>query len=198
MTVAVEIRRLSVQDYHRMVETGILTPDERVELIEGQLYKMAAKGTFHRAAITRIKRLLERRLGNRVLLRFQDPVRLSDDSEPEPDVAVVQPDPFDYEDHHPTPEEIYLLIEVSDRTLKRDRKLKAPAYGRSGVREYWILDVNSRQLYVFREPRMEGYANQVVLAESDLIAPLAFPDCQVSVQDLLRRSSDLVDGDNYS
>ncbi|MEQ8969401.1 MAG: Uma2 family endonuclease [Coleofasciculus sp. C1-SOL-03] len=198
MTVAVEIRRLSVQDYHRMVETGILTPDERVELIEGQLYQMAAKGTFHRAAITRIKRLLERRLGNRVLLRFQDPVRLSDDSEPEPDVAVVQPDPFDYEDHHPTPEEIYLLIEVSDRTLKRDRKLKAPAYGRSGVREYWILDVNSRQLYVFREPRMEGYANQVVLAESDLIAPLAFPDCQVSVQDLLRRSSDLVDGDNYS
>ena len=196
MTVAVEIRRLSVQDYHRMVETGILTPDEQVELIEGQLYQMAAKGTFHSAAITRIKRLLERRLGNQVLLRFQDPVRLSDDSEPEPDVAVVQPDPLDYEDHHPTPEEIYLLIEVSDRTLKRDRELKAPAYARSGVREYWILDVNSRQLYVFREPGMESYRNQVVLAESDLIAPLAFPDCQVSVQDLLRRSSELIDGNN--
>jgi Uma2 family endonuclease len=199
MTVAVEIRRLSVQDYHRMVEAGILAPDERVELIEGQLYRMAAKGTFHSAAITRIKRLLEARLGNRVLLRFQDPVRLSDDSEPEPDVAVVRPDPFDYEDHHPTPEEIYLLIEVSDRTLKRDKELKAPAYARSAlrssaslslIREYWILDVNARQLYVFREPGAEGYASSVVLAESDLVAPLEFPDCQVSVEDLLRRSTE--------
>lgn len=189
MTVAVEIRRLSVEDYHLMVEAGIIASNERVELIEGQLYRMAAKGTFHSAAITRIKRLLEARLGNRVLLRFQDPVRLSDDSEPEPDVAVVRPDPLDYEDHHPTPEEIYLLIEVSDRTLKRDRELKAPAYARSGIREYWILDINARQLYVFREPRVEGYANLVVLAESDLIAPLAFLDCQVSVEDLLKRSA---------
>lgn len=190
MTVAVEIRRLSVQDYYRMVEAGILAPDEQVELIEGQLYRMAAKGTLHSATITRIKRLLEARLGNRVLLRFQDPVRLSDDSEPEPDVAVVQPDPLDYEDHHPMPVEIYLLIEVSDRTLKRDRDLKAPTYARSGIREYWIVDVNARQLYVFREPEVEGYTNFVVLAESDLISPLAFPDCQVPVQDLLRRSAE--------
>jgi Uma2 family endonuclease len=199
MTVAVEIRRLSVQDYHRMVEAGILAPDERVELIEGQLYRMARQGTFHSAAITRIKRLLEARLGNRVLLRFQDPVRLSDDSEPEPDVAVVRPDPLDYEDHHPTPEEIYLLIEVSERTLKRDKELKAPAYARSAlrssaslsqIREYWILDVNARQLYVYREPGAEGYASSVVLAESDLVAPLEFPDCQVSVEDLLRRSTE--------
>lgn len=192
MTVAVEIRPLSVQDYHRMVEAGILAPDERVELIEGQLYRMAAKGTFHSAAITRIKRLLETRLGNRVLLRFQDPVQLSDNSEPEPDVAVVRPEELDYEDHHPTPEEIYLLIEVSDRTLKRDKELKAPAYGRSGIREYWILDVNARQLYVFREPGAEGYASQVVLAESDLVAPLEFPDCQVSVEDLLRRNTEQI------
>ena len=188
MTVAGEIRRLSVGDYHRMIEAGILAPDEPVELIEGQLYQMAAKGTFHSAAITRIKRLLEARLGNRVLLRFQDPVRLSDDSEPEPDVAVVRPDPLDYEDHHPIPEEIYLLIEVSDRTLKRDKDLKAPAYARSGIREYWILDINARQLYVFREPRAEGYINQFVVAESDLVAPLEFPDTQVSVEELLRSS----------
>lgn len=125
-----------------------------------------------------------------MLLRFQDPVRLGDDSEPEPDVAVVRPDPLDYEDHHPTPEEIYLLIEVSEGTLKRDKELKAPAYGRSGIREYWILDVNTRQLYVFREPGAEGYISQVVLAESDLIAPLEFRDCQVSVEDLLKRSAE--------
>ena len=130
-----------------MVEAGILAPDERVELIEGQLYRMPAKGTFHSAAITRIKRLLEARLGNRVLLRFQDSVRLSDDSESEPDVAVVRPEELDYENYHPTP-------------------------------------------YVYREPRAEGYASFVVLAESDLVAPLAFPDCQVPVEDLLRRSTE--------
>ena len=82
-----------------------------------------------------------------------------------------------------------ILIEVSDHTLKRDREFKAPAYTRSAITEYWILDINARRLYVFREPGAEGYASPVLLAESDLIAPLAFPDCQVSVEDLLRRSA---------
>ena len=100
---------------------------------------MAAKVTAHRAAVTCIKRLLRHRLGDRVLLGFQDPVRLNDYSEPEPDVAVVQPNTLLYEDHHPTPSEVFLLIEVSDATLKFDRDVKAPAYARSGIAEHWVL-----------------------------------------------------------
>jgi Uma2 family endonuclease len=150
-----DLRLLSVHDYHRMVEAGVLAPDERVELIGGQLYNMAAKGTAHSAAITRIERPLKACLGNRVLLRFQDPIRLDDYSEPEPDVAVVKVDPLDYDDHHPTSSEVYWLIEVADSTLKRDRELKAPAYARSGIQDYWILDVNQQRLYVFRSPKRQ-------------------------------------------
>lgn len=189
MTIAAELRSLSVQDYHRMVEVGILAADERVELIEGQLYTMAAKGTAHSAAVTRIDRVLSQRLARQVLLRFQDPVQLSDFSEPEPDVAIAQIDPLDYEDHHPTPAEIFWLIEVADSTLRRDRDLKAPIYGRSGIREYWILDVQERCLYVFREPGEEGYGAEQKLSEQDTIAPLAFPDCLIQVGEFLRSTS---------
>jgi Uma2 family endonuclease len=188
--VAADLRLLSVQDYHRMVEAGVLAPDERVELIEGQLYKVAAKGTAHSAAVTRIERVLKVRLGDRVLLRLQDPIQLDDYSEPEPDVAVVQVNPLDYEDHHPTPDEVYFLIEVADSTLKRDRELKAPAYAQSGIQDYWILDVNQRQLYVFRSPMATGYAYEVVLSELDVISPLAFSDCQIVVGEMLRSQQD--------
>lgn len=186
MTIAPDLRSLTVQDYHRMVETGILTTDERVELIEGQLYTMAAKGTAHSAAITRIDRVLSQRLGNRALLRFQDPVQLNDISEPEPDVAIVQPDPLDYEDHHPRPQEIFWLIEVADSTLRRDRDLKVPLYGRAGIREYWILDVQEGCLYRFREPGDQGYGSEQTLSAQDTIAPLAFPDCLIWVGEFLR------------
>src|SRR5579883_1110083 len=182
----VAVRRLSVQDYHQMAESGILQPDERVELLEGQMIQMAAKGTAHSAAVTRIERLLRHRLGNQVLLRFQDPVRLNDYSEPEPDVAVVQPNTMLYEDHHPTPSEVFLLIEVSDTTLKFDREVKAPAYARAGIAEYWVLDVNGRKLHVYRMPGTDGYQSEAILSEALTIAPLAFPDCLIAVRQLVR------------
>uniref|UniRef100_B8HVB3 Putative restriction endonuclease domain-containing protein n=1 Tax=Cyanothece sp. (strain PCC 7425 / ATCC 29141) TaxID=395961 RepID=B8HVB3_CYAP4 len=98
-----------------------------------------------------------------------------DFSEPEPDLAVVHLDPLDYEDHHPTPAEIFWLIEIADTTLKRDCDLKAPVYGRSLVPEYWILDLQQRCLYVFRQPGSSGYEREQVLTETDTLAPLAFP-----------------------
>ena len=186
MTAATDLRSLSVQDYHRMVDVGILAADERVELIEGQLYTMAAKGTAHSAAVTRIDRVLSRLLAGRALLRFQDPVQLSDFSEPEPDVAVVQLNPLDYEDHHPTPAEIFWLIEVADSTLRRDRDLKVPVYGRAGIAEYWILDVQERCLYVFRQPEAGGYGMEQTLYEGDTVAPLAFPDCEIALREFWR------------
>ena len=181
----VELRLLTVKEYHRMVESGILAPDERVELIEGQIFRMAAKGTAHSAAVTRVDRSFSKALEGQALVRLQDPVQLSDFSEPEPDVAIVHLDPLDYEDHHPTPKEIFLLIEVSDSTLKRDRELKAPAYARSGIEECWILDVKGRCLYVLRKPGPEGYGVELVLRDGDAIAPLAFPNCQVQVSEFL-------------
>lgn len=189
MTIAAELRSVRVRDYHRMVEVGILAASQRVELIEGQIYTKAAKGTAHSAAVTRIDRALSQRLRGRALLRFQDPVQLSDFSEPKPDIAIAHIDPLDYEDHHPTPPEIFWLIEVADSTLGRDRDLKVPVYGKSGIQEYWILDVQERCLYVFREPEQDGYRSEQKLSEQDAIAPLAFPDCIILVEEFLRSAT---------
>ena len=181
-----DLRLLTVQEYHRMAEIGIFDEDERVELLAGQIVKMAAKGTAHGAAVKRTEKLLENRLRNRVLVRLQNPVRLNNYSEPEPDIAVVVPDPLYYEDHHPTPSEVYLIIEVADTTLRTDLGIKATLYAQSGIADYWVLDVNNRQLNVFREPSQDGYQSRVILGDDESISPLQFPNFSFMVGEMLR------------
>jgi len=179
------LRLWTVADYHRMAETGILDEDERVELLEGKIIWMSAKGTAHRSAVGRTDYLLKNRLGNRAWVSIQDPIQLNQRSEPEPDVAVVQIDPLDYADHHPTPSEVYLIIEVADSSLKFDCETKAKAYAQAGIADYWVLDVVDRQLYVFREPNEEGYQSKVILGEDARISPLQFADLQIVVLEML-------------
>ena len=180
----VEFRLISVKYYHRMAEAGIFRPDERVELIAGQVIPMAARGTAHSAAITRINRLLESRLGDRVLLRLQDPIEL--DSFSEPDIALIKPDPADYEDYHPTVSEIFLIIEVADSSLRFDCEVKAIAYAKSGISDYWVLDVTAQKLHVFRLPSSAGYQSEPILLEEVAISPLAFPNCEIRIAEMLR------------
>ncbi|YAG13121.1 Putative restriction endonuclease domain-containing protein [Nostoc sp. DSM 114161] len=176
-----------------MAETGIFHPEERLELIAGQIIKMSAKGmvtersrsTAHESAIIRTERLLRQRLGDKVLLRIQSPVQLDDYSEPEPDISVVKPNPLDYEDHHPNASEVFLVIEIADSSLKYDREIKAMAYSKSGIIEYWILDINGRKLYMYRLPSPDGYRSESIFAEDVTISPLAFGDCAIVIRELL-------------
>jgi Uma2 family endonuclease len=180
------LRLWTVEEYHRMVEVGILQPDEKVELIAGQiLRKMSPQKTHHSTAITRTERVLRHGLGKLVLLRIQAPICLSEYSEPEPDLAVVNPDPMDYIAHHPYPKDIFLLVEVADNTLKRDCKLKAKEYAQAGIKDYWVLDVKKRQLHVFREPAESGYLIHIILSENEQVSPLEFPELQILIQDIL-------------
>jgi Uma2 family endonuclease len=181
----VVVRRLTVQDYHRMADVGIFSADERVELLDGNLISMAAKGTAHSSATTRTRQILEEKLGKRVLVRVQDPVQLDDYSEPEPDLAIAALDPLEYANHHPKPSEIFLLIEVADTSLAFDLGAKALAYACSGIAEYWVLDVQNRKLHVLRSPLAQGYQSEFVLAETMQIAPLAFPDCTLEIREML-------------
>lgn len=181
----VDIRRLTVEEYHRMGDLGILDPNEPVELIEGQVIQKPMKGTRHTSTVRRIENLLRNRLGDRVFVISQDPVQLNDYSEPEPDIALVRPDPLYYEDHHPTPREIYLIIEVADSTLKRDREFKGTVYAKAGITDYWVLDISDRQLYVLREPEENGYQREAILRENDPISLLAFPDLTITVAEML-------------
>ncbi|MCG6136410.1 MAG: Uma2 family endonuclease [Nostoc sp. LLA-1] len=182
---SLKLRLWTVEEYHRMAEAGIFGADERVELLEGNIIWMIAKGTAHRSAVGRTDYLLKNRLGNRAWVSIQDPVQLNERSEPEPDIAVVTVDPLDYADHHPTPSEVYLIIEVADSSLKLDCETKAKAYSQAGIKDYWVLDVTSRQLYIFREPSQESYQSKVVLGEDATISPLAFPDLQIMVLEML-------------
>ncbi|MDZ8054045.1 MAG: Uma2 family endonuclease [Aulosira sp. ZfuVER01] len=180
------LRLLTVRDYHRMAEAGIFHPEERLELISGQIIQMVAKRTAYESAITCTDRLLRNGISNEVLLRFQSPVQLDNYSEPESDVAVVVPDSLDYDDHHPTPSEIFLIIEVADTSFKYDTEVKALVYAKSGILDYWVLDVNRRKLHVYRLPSPEGYQSETILAEDVQISPLAFPECIITVREMLR------------
>lgn len=180
------LRLWRIDEYYRMAETGILDPEERVELIEGQVIRMAAKGIAHVIATKQTQKLLENLLSEKVLVWTQDPIRLNNYSEPEPDIALIIPPLERYLDHHPIASEVYLIIEVADTTFRIDCDKKAKTYSKSGITDYWVLDVVDRQLHVFREPSQEGYQNEVILSEKESISPLAFPDVNIFVNQMLQ------------
>jgi Uma2 family endonuclease len=179
------LRLWTVEEYHRMAETGILDDSERIELLEGKIIWMSAKGTAHQSAVGRTDYLLKEALKNRAWVSVQDPITLSDRSEPEPDIVVTKIDPLDYADHHPVPKEVYLIIEVADSSLKFDCETKGKVYAQAEINDYWVLDVVERQLYVFREPTSSGYKSKLVLGDKESISPLQFPDLQIDVREIL-------------
>ena len=138
-TQEVARRRFTVHEYHRMAEAGILHEDDRVELIEGELVEMAAIGSRHFTCVNTLNHLLVGSSGDEYIISVQNPVRLDEDSEPEPDLAVIRT--RDYRDSLPGPGDVRLLIEVSDTTLSYDRNVKLPLYARSGIPEIWIVDL---------------------------------------------------------
>jgi Uma2 family endonuclease len=135
----VKRRRFTVYDYHRMGEAGILHEDDRVELIEGELVEMTAIGTRHFSCVNRLNRLLVMTVGDEAIVSVQNPVRLNEYNEPQPDLTMIRP--RDYRESLPIPADVLLLIEVSDTTLAYDRGVKLPLYARAGVREVWIVDL---------------------------------------------------------
>jgi Uma2 family endonuclease len=142
---------------------------------------MSPQRPFHAASVQRSSNHLYEMLRGKAYIRIQLPVILGDDSEPEPDVAVVRFDDHEYSFRHPEAADIYLLIEVADSTIAKDRKQKARIYARNRVLEYWILDVQQRQVYVFRQPDDGIYREQIVLTSSDRMAMQSFPDVAIAL-----------------
>ena len=152
--------RFSVKEYYRMAETGVLRPDARVELLNGEITDMSPIGPFHGGVVNRLIRSFTRSSGERWLVSPQNPVRLDDYSEPEPDLMLLKPIPDDYISRHPQPEDVYLLIEVSDASLITDREEKLPIYGRAGIVEVWIVNLVDLTVEVYREPHFTGYGSR--------------------------------------
>jgi Uma2 family endonuclease len=143
---------ISVDAFHRMGETGILGPADRVELIEGEIIDMSPIGVLHAAIVDALVRLFSRCTGESLFIRCQNPLRLDDLSEPEPDVAILRPRADFYTTAHPGPADVLLVIEVADTSLAYDLGTKVPLYARHGIPEVWVIDAATRRTRVFRQP----------------------------------------------
>ena len=180
--------RFTVEEYHRMANTGLLEPDARVELLDGQIIDMMPIGPFHGGVNKRLVRLFTQHSKGRWTVAVQDPIHLSDHSEPQPDLMLLQPAPDDYIARHPQPEDVFLLIEVADSTLAYDRGTKLSAYGRAGVKEVWIINLPERTIEVYREPHYLGYAVKEVLREGQEAHLQAFLEIGIAVKALLKQA----------
>ncbi len=178
-------RRWSVDEYHRMIAAGILTSRDRVELLDGQILEMVPQEPPHASTTSSFGNDFVLLFAGKAWVRQQLPITITPDSEPEPDIAVVRIDSNRYRDRHPIPEDVYLLIEVSDSTLNYDRKRKAKVYAQANILEYWVIDVNQRQVFVFRKPQGDTYQVEQVLQVDAAIAPVAFSDTVIQLSNLL-------------
>ena len=185
MSVNVRTRRFSVEEYHRMVRAGILKDDDRVELIAGEIIEMTPIGPRHATCVDRLTRRLVGLLADLAVVRVQGPIRLGPDSEPQPDIALLRPPVTRYEDHHPEPAEVLLVIEVAETSVEDDRARKIPLYARAGIQEAWLVNLPAQTIEVHRGPTPEGYQDVRTLGRGQRLAPEAFPESTLTVDDIL-------------
>ena len=178
-------RKFTVAEYYRMAEVGILHTGERVELIDGVIVEMAPIGKAHASGVKKANRLFSQGLERQITVGVQDPVDLGTYAELQPDLSILRFREDAYARFHPRPEDILLIIEVSDSTLAHDREVKVAIYGRAGVPETWIVNLAEDSLERFWEPGPEGYARRSIHRRGEKISPIALPDLEVAVEDLL-------------
>lgn len=178
-------RRWTRQEFHRATELGLFGPEERLELLDGEVLAKMTQNAPHALAILSAVEVLAAAFGAGNHVRPQMPLILDDESEPQPDVLVVAGTRFDYLASHPKPENVRLLVEVSDTTLRFDRGRKQRAYARAGVPEYWVLNLLHRQLEVYRNPAGSRYRSVTGYSEQETVTPLAAPHATLRVADLL-------------
>jgi Uma2 family endonuclease len=177
-------KRFTVDEYHRMGETGIFGPEDRLELIDGEILEMSPIGQRHASRVARATTLFVRMLGDRAVVNPQNPLQLSDWTEPQPDIVILKPRPDFYEYLRPTPGDVLLVMEVSDSTLRFDLKIKLKYFAAASIPEVWIQDVNEDVLHIFREPEGGKYSVSMQLTRGNAISPVGFPEVQFSTDDL--------------
>lgn len=182
-TSAVRRRRWTRADFDRVIETGGFGPEDRIELLDGELWEMTPQGSRHAVVCELVMRAAIKAFGEDVSVRGQSPIALDLLSEPEPDIAVVRGSARDFVEAHP--QEALILIEVSESSLPYDRGRKLAAYARNTVPEYWLIDLIAETVEVYRDPRGDRYASMSALKRGDTVSPLHAPDVSIAVADLL-------------
>jgi Uma2 family endonuclease len=167
--------RLTVRDYHRLAEAGVLGEDDRVELLEGQLVDMAAIGPRHALAVDALTELLVFAAAGQAVVRVQNPIVLDDGSEPQPDFTLLRRPWQGYPEEHPRPPDVYLLVEVADSSLDFDLGAKLELYARAGIREFWVVDLTTNRVLVHRNPNGGEYASIAAVDMSGTLQVEALP-----------------------
>jgi Uma2 family endonuclease len=185
MPVELLRRKFTVKQYHQMAEAGILTEDDRVELIRGEIVEMTPIGRRHAACVDRLNEMFILRLAQATIVRVQNPVELDDNSEPQPDLVLLRRRADFYEAGHPQAEDILLLVEVADTTVETDRDVKILLYANSGIAEVWLVDINAQCLEVYRQPSEKGYQIIQKYYRGQTVTIQAFSEVSFTVDEVL-------------
>ena len=170
------IHKFTVQQYHLMHEAGVFAEGDRYELINGEIREMSPIGIKHAVCMAKTSRLFQINLGDQAIIWTQNPIVLRNNSEPQPDLAILKWRDDFYAGALPTPEDILLIIEVADSTISYDREVKAPLYAAAGIPEMWLFDVNKKAIEGYSLPSSSGYKQMRRYEANDTLAMLAFPD----------------------
>lgn len=180
-------RKLSVDDFHRMGEAGILGEDDRIELIDGEMIEMAPIGAPHLSKVNRIVKMLNAAVGDDAIVSIQNPIVLPPLSEPQPDITVLKPRADEYAQNVPSAADVLLVIEVADTSLRYDRDIKIPLYARHGIPEVWLVDLQNDAALVHRQPGPDGYGDVSPAACGAALSPLLLPGVRLDLAELWRR-----------
>ena len=189
----VNLRRITVDEYDAMIENGVFDENDKVELLNGAIVEKMPKGPKHSAATYRIAKIFFKLFDNQAIVRVQDPIWLRDFSEPEPDIVLSVLEEDEYEDSHPTPDEIYLILEVSDSTLGYDRNAKKIIYAQAGIRQYLIVNVQDKTVEDYREPGADGFQSKQTYSTGNSFDLVAFPEISLSVDDFFVKGGSHID-----
>ncbi len=171
--------------YHQMIEQGILTSNDKIELLEGDLIKMSAVGPRHAACVDRLSEILRTAFGTAITLRHQNPVELSKVSEPEPDITILRRREDFYAQAHPAPGDVLLLIEISESTLKKDRGIKLSAYAKAEILEYWIVNLQDDIIEVYTNPTGNSYQTVRIVHRHETLSPVLLPAVILEADEIL-------------
>jgi Uma2 family endonuclease len=184
MAAEVTKKLFTVNDYYSMAEAGIIGPDERVELVEGEIIQMSPIGHRHGVRVVRASTMFFEAFGRKAVISTQGTLRLNKRTEFEPDLVVFKPRADFYASGRAKPADVLLVVERADSSLSSDRKIKIPLYAAAGIPEVWIQDIENDLLLVYRDPREENYATSLELQRNESVSPNAFPEIRFSIDDL--------------
>ena len=185
MPVQAPRRLFTVRDFYRMAEAGVFREDDRVELLAGEVVEMTPIGSHHAACVNRLHRMFHDRLESSVIVSVQNPVRLEEHSEPQPDLAVIRFRSDFYREAHPSAADVLLVVEVADSSADLDREVKVPLYARAGIPEVWVVDLAAGAVDVYRGASPQGYRHHRPMGSADRLIPDQLPSLEVAVSDVV-------------